>query len=108
MSRLRFKRDSGLKPSNRYCPDNIGTVGQSAFLCTINFNERRLTPFATGTGKIPPLGMPKINITISRDDTVYASTCVNTVSLPNFENADYDTLKVVMDGIIIKDDFTSM
>ena len=29
LSRLRYKRDSGHKPSNRYCPDNIGTVGQS-------------------------------------------------------------------------------
>ena len=26
---LRFKRDSGLKRSNWYCPDNIRTVGQS-------------------------------------------------------------------------------
>ena len=32
LSRLRYKRDSGHKPSNRYCPDNIGTVGQSAVL----------------------------------------------------------------------------
>ena len=64
--------------------------------------------FATGAGTIPPLGMPKINITISRDDTVFASTCVNTVSLPSFESEEYTVFKAVMDGIIIKDDFTSM
>ena len=32
LSRLRYKRDSGYKPSNRHCPDNIGTVGQSGGL----------------------------------------------------------------------------
>ena len=36
LSRLRYKRDSGHKPSNRYCPDDIGTVGQSVAQCTCN------------------------------------------------------------------------
>ena len=36
MSRLKYKRDSGHKPSNRYCPDNIGTVGQSVHVIILS------------------------------------------------------------------------
>ena len=54
---------------------------------------------------VPPLGMQKIKIAISRDDVVYAATCANMVSLPNFDNQDYNVLKSVMNSVIVKEDF---
>ena len=59
-------------------------------------------------GVVSPLGMQKIKITISRDDAVYAAMCVNMVSLPNFDNQDYNVFKSVMNGVIVKEDFTLM
>ena len=76
-----------------FCP----TTGRSQFL-----------NYATGSTVMPPLGLTKINITISDDDAVYAATCVNSIKVPNFDNVDYITFKSIMDSIISKNDFTSM
>ena len=81
--------------SYNMCINNI--IGRSKFL-----------KYATGSAVIPPLGLKKIKVRIVDGDGVYAATCVNALKIPNFDQESYSTFKVVMDGIITSDDFTSM
>ena len=76
------------------------TAGRSDFL-----------KYATGTGVVPPIGLRKVKIIISAsEDAVHAATCINTISIPNFDDLDYDAFKTIMNSviIIISEDFTSM
>ena len=64
--------------------------------------------YATGSGVVPPLGLKVIIVIATTGDTVHASTCINTITIPNFDYVVYDTFKAVMDSIIGSQDFTLM
>jgi hypothetical protein len=51
----------------------------------------------------------KVKVVITTTgDTIHASTCMNTITIPNFDEVGYDTFKAVMDSIIGSQDSTSM
>ena len=57
---------------------------------------------------IPPLGLKKVHVKITDGDGMFVATCVNALKIPNFDEENYETFKVVMNSIISSDDFTSM
>ena len=91
---------------------SISVTNQIAINNGLYFSHSGRTDFleyATGSGVVPPLGLKKVNIVLANTgDTVHASTCINTITIPNFYEVGYDTFKAVMDSIIGSQDFTSM
>ena len=78
-------------------------------MATFTFAGReKFLMYATGSARIPPMGLKKVKVRVTNDDAVYAATCVNSVKIPNFDNEQYDTFKAVMNSIIAVDTFTSM
>ena len=65
--------------------------------------------YATGSGVVPPIGLWKVKIVLATTgDTIHTSTCINTITIPKFDEVGYNTFKVVMDSIIGSQDFTSI
>ena len=65
--------------------------------------------FTTGSSVIPPLGLGSIKVTLSAESAaIYASTCINALKIPIFDDTEYETFKIAMNYAIEEDSFTSM
>lgn len=69
--------------------------------------RKKFLAFCTGSSVVPPLGLASIKVSFCEDaDTIFSSTCINSLKIPVFDDMDYETFKVAMD-YAIEEDFHS-
>lgn len=62
--------------------------------------------YATVSGVVPPLGLRRVKVVnTTSGDTIHASTCINTIIIPKFDDFGYEPFKSAMDSIISSEDF---